>query len=509
MIRKYGVTTIKWLWVLLIILGALRLMSLGAYPLADTTEARYGNIARLMVETGDWITPQYSHGVPFWGKPPLSTWLAACAMKLFGINEFAARVPSFAMALAVIVLVWRLAVRQRSRDHAMAAVLVLATAPLFFVCSGAVMTDPSLLAGTTLCMVSFWQALNRSGRAGRLWGYGFFIGLAIGLLAKGPVAVVLTILPIGAWVLLQRRWREVWQRLPWLGGTVLVIALSVPWYYLAELKTPGFLDYFLIGEHWKRFTIPGWNGDLYGHAHLRPKGMIWLYGLACTLPWSFILLGWLLKKEFRMRMLKRSTRGDGWPLYLILWALAPLVFFTFASNILWTYVLPGLPAFALLTAELIISGSRSPEIPLEAFAILQRGALAVLLLFSAGLGWIAMGYGPSARSQTAIITAYQDMSDDDNEPLVYLFKRPYSADFYSRGEARLANNLDELEKIAENRDRVYFAVRIKDMKHLPETFTNKNSIVFQTNRYYLLTEEGPSLHSQTGAHSMVAGRERI
>jgi len=229
--------------------------------------------------------------------------------------------------------------------------------------------------------------------------------------------------------------------------------------------------------------------------------------LASTVPWSLILLlVWVLKKESRVRMLRHYTSKDGWRLYLFLWAISPLVFFTFASNILWTYVLPGLPAFALLTAELIIAGSRSPEIPLKAFAILRRGALAVLLLFSAGLGWIAMGYGPSARSQTAIITAYRDMSDDENEPLVYLFKRPYSADFYSHGKARLVNNIDELEEIAENRDRVYFAVRIKDMKRLPETFKGKNSIVLQTNRYYLLTIEN---HSQTGEDSMVAGRERM
>jgi hypothetical protein len=68
-----------------------RLLFLGSYPLADTTEARYAEVARLMLVSGDWITPQIEAGVPFWGKPPLSFWLTAGSFKLFGISEFAAR----------------------------------------------------------------------------------------------------------------------------------------------------------------------------------------------------------------------------------------------------------------------------------------------------------------------------------------------------------------------------------------------------------------------------------
>jgi len=222
------ITLRRWLWTVLIVLGLLRFFSLGLYPLADTTEARYGEIARLMAVSGDWITPQISAGVPFWGKPPLSAWLAAAAMKLFGINEFAARLPSFLLSLLVMALVWSLAARQHGRTSALAAAVVLASSALFFVSSGAVMTDPALLFGTTLCMVAFRQALMLQGRQGRAWGYAFFAGLAVGLLAKGPVALILTGLPLAVWLLHQRRWRETWQRLPWLSGLALTAALSVP-----------------------------------------------------------------------------------------------------------------------------------------------------------------------------------------------------------------------------------------------------------------------------------------
>ena len=134
-------------WALLIFTMLIRLLSLGSYPLADTTEARYGEIARLMAETGDWITPQIHQGVPFWGKPPLSTWLSAISIRILGANEFAIRLPSFLIAVTVLALVYSLALRQRGRDFALVATVGLATSVIFFVSSGAVMTDPALVLG--------------------------------------------------------------------------------------------------------------------------------------------------------------------------------------------------------------------------------------------------------------------------------------------------------------------------------------------------------------------------
>ena len=77
----------------------IRLVTLGSYPLMDPTESRYGEIARKMLETGNWIMPQYDYGVPFWGKPPLSTWLSAASMAAFGVNEFAVRLPSLLLLI--------------------------------------------------------------------------------------------------------------------------------------------------------------------------------------------------------------------------------------------------------------------------------------------------------------------------------------------------------------------------------------------------------------------------
>ncbi|GAM74315.1 hypothetical protein JCM19241_5511 [Vibrio ishigakensis] len=92
------------LWVILAMALLIRLLSLGTYPLMDTTEARYGEMARLMIETNNWITPQFDYGVPFWGKPPLFTWMSAVGIETFGVNEFAVRVPHWLAGILTIMV---------------------------------------------------------------------------------------------------------------------------------------------------------------------------------------------------------------------------------------------------------------------------------------------------------------------------------------------------------------------------------------------------------------------
>ncbi len=91
------------LWTLLIGALLIRLLSLGLYPLMDTTESRYGEMARMMVETGNWLTPLFDYGVPFWGKPPLFTWMSAVSVELFGLSEFTLRLPHW---VAGVFVVW-------------------------------------------------------------------------------------------------------------------------------------------------------------------------------------------------------------------------------------------------------------------------------------------------------------------------------------------------------------------------------------------------------------------
>ncbi|MCP3176220.1 glycosyltransferase family 39 protein [Desulfuromonas sp. KJ2020] len=478
---------------ILAVAAMVRLLSLGSYPLADTTEARYGEIARLMAQTGDWITPQIHQGVPFWGKPPLSTWLSALSIRVLGVNEFAIRLPSFLLALLVLALVYFVAVRQRGRDFALVATVVLALSVLFFVSSGAVMTDPALLLGTTLSMIAFWRAMTAKKSRALVWGYLFFVGLSIGLLAKGPVALILVGLPVGGWVLWQRQWGHVWRRLPWFSGLALCLALSAPWYYLAELKTPGFLDYFLIGEHWKRFMVSGWQGDLYGNAHSRPLGTIWLYWLVTALPWSLVLLASLFRKEFRQKAGLMLRRPDGWGVYLMLWSVAPMVFFTLAGNILWTYVLPGLPAFALLVAELMLPDQAenlartiSPE---PGLGKMMGVAVTTTLLFVSAWLLIAGQIVPAKKCQKELVAAYQAVRVEEAGDLIYLFKRPHSAEFYSRGQALLAEQPAEVNRYFQNSSNDYFAIKEGDLRRLPTEVRQRVAKLGEFNGYYLLKEK--------------------
>lgn len=428
--------------VLLLLIAMLvlaRLAGMAILPLMDTTEARYAEIARKMVELGDWVTPWHDYGVPFWGKPPLSFWLTAISFKLFGVSEFAARLPHFLCAVLVCALVWNLA-RRRSPRTAALAVAVATGSSLFYVSAGAVMTDGALLLATTLAMHGFWLCLHGGSEAARrLHGWLFFVGIALGLLAKGPVAVVLIAAPLLVWTLMSKMRSAVWHGLPWLGGIMLVAALAGPWYLLAELRTPGFIQYFLLGEHWHRFVIPGWSGDLYGTAHRFAPGTIWFFGFVALLPWSVLLplAAWRWRKEPAG---SANVAGEPeWRRYLLLWALMPLLFFTAARNIIWTYVLPALPAVALLIGGWLAQRARPQHVDAWVGAGLAVSLLTANVVYADRSGRV------DRVTAKPLVLAYERQRAI-GQPLIFVGHRPFSAAFYSHGEAAEVRDVDELRQ---------------------------------------------------------------
>lgn len=345
----------RWpIWCGLVLLAAalVRLGLMERVALTDNTESRYGNIGWLMVSSGDWVTPRiYVDGelVTFMGKPPLQFWLTALSYRTFGVSEWAARTPSFLIAVAMVAATVVFASRFWGRRAACLAGVLLTTSALFFALAGACLLDVPLAGSVSAAMIAFAQFAQGSGRR-RAWGLAFFLALGFGALAKGPIALVLVGLAIGLWLLLVRRWRLIVE-LPWLWGLILFFAVAAPWYLLAERATPGFLRYFLIHEHLLRYVSNDY-GDLYGAGRTQPYGAVWLMLLGSLLPWTVLALAALVR-GFRGRKVIEVLHGDPLLTYVLAWGLAPPLFFTLARQLLVTYLLPGLPGLAVAAAVVL------------------------------------------------------------------------------------------------------------------------------------------------------------
>lgn len=419
-----------------------QLLAMAFFPLTDTSEPRYAAIARLMSETGDWITPWFSPGVPFWGKPPLSFWAQALSFDLFGITEFAVRLPSWLATVACLFLVFKVTHTLYGRVVAERATLIYASCALVFMMGGAVLTDPFFALGTTLCMVG---PVLASRGAAWWWRYSFFIGLAIGLLAKGPLVFVLVAGVFPALYVLYPASRTLVKSLPWVTGIVLTATLSLPWFILAELKTPGFIDYFIVGEHFKRFVQPGWGGDLYGTAHRETHGMIWLFWVQAALPWGVLALILLVAAVFKRtgrRAIGLAAR-DAYVAYFFIWATLTPAFFTFSGNILWTYLLPALPAFSVLLAR------ATPFFGWSWLGTEQRlGPVMALVLIAPmviGVAVVAGNVNPLLLKTEKGLVKFSQTQTGERSELYYLYTLPFSARFYS-GESAKAISPAEVQQ---------------------------------------------------------------
>ena len=470
-------TTSRWLWITLGIVALARLLTLGLYPLTDTTEARYGEVARKMAELGNWVTLLYDYGVPFWAKPPLTTWLSAISIQLLGVNEFAARLPYFLLAVLIAWLLWRW-VSRSSASQAQLAVAMMSSTLLYFIASAAVMTDLGLVLGTTLAMIGFWAVFEEGGSARPKEVWLLFIGLGIGLLAKGPIAVVLSGLPIGLWMLLTGNIKASWQRVPWLKGSLLTLAIAAPWYVMAEIRTPGFWEYFFIGEHWNRFTVTGWAGDKYGTAHATQRGAIWLFALAAVMPWTVLLpLLWIGRKPTQApQKFETPSYSRSLTIYLLAWSAASCLFFTMSGNILWTYVLPALPAMALLAARWLSRDARARWVS----GVVAAGVLAMSLLVTAF--FVREEVADSWKSAKTVVLAHQTSAS--GQPLIFMGDLPYSASFYSKGKARaLPGNAELIQRLQVGP--VYVALNPDQVKTLPPELVSKLKLEATSGAYKL------------------------
>jgi 4-amino-4-deoxy-L-arabinose transferase-like glycosyltransferase len=334
-----------------------------------------------MRERNDWVTPWIIFkGVekPYLGKPPLHFWLINTSFEFFGLNNFAARLPGVFSAAAIALTLYFLVTPLLGRRAALASVLIFSSSLLSFILSGVCLVDVTLTVGITLAVAGFALA-DRS----RLAGYLCFVGLALGVLVKGPVAIVFFGMAVGPWVALRwwytRTLPAQMRALPWITGPLLFLGIAIPWYLFAESRNPGFLEYFIWTENIGRFTKADY-GDEYGNGHVQLRGAAWVMLIPSLVPWSLALLGTLWEQRRRLSWsgLIDSVKRDEWLLLGITWAASCPVLLFFAKQYTATYNMSSIPGFAFLMAVIWKRATESSN-PYQLFSRLTTQILYVCM----------------------------------------------------------------------------------------------------------------------------------
>ncbi len=371
--------------------------NLGSTGLIDETEPLFAEAARQMTVTGDWITP-YFNSVTRFDKPPLIYWLMAIAYSTFGVNEFAARLPSALAGFALTSMSfytlryfgeWGVGSwewgqgRQRGFSGATDSLLSppASPAPLpnipssqwqswLVACLGSAMValNPiTLFFGRTgysdmllsICFggalltffIGYAQPEQKTVQA--RWYLAFYILMALAILTKGPVGVVLPGLIIGAFLLYVGKAREVLREMRLIRGTLILLAISVPWFILVTLRNgETYINSFFGFHNFERFTnvVNHHQGPLYFHV------LVVLIGFA---PWSLGLLSAIAAFVPRLAVANIKLQRKHWQqlprpahlgLFALFWFLIVLGFFTIAVTKYFSYTLPLMPAAAILLA---------------------------------------------------------------------------------------------------------------------------------------------------------------
>jgi len=370
----------------------------GSRGLWEPDEGRYVRCAYEMLKAGDWLTPRLN-GNPHFTKPPLTYWLIASGFSLFGMNEWGARFFHGVAFVLTALMAGYLATHMWDQRVGLLSVLVYSTMVFPYTAANIATTDMILTLFMTGSMLSCWMCVSQpqtSSPQKVVWGLLMWLFLGLAFLTKGPPGLLPLLVGI-VYLGFSRRAKKP-SLLELLTGIIIFCAVAFPWYILVIQKHHGLLSYFIkdeiigrivTGEHTR-------NAGLFGAFKIYPHTL--LFG---SLPWSFFLLTWMWKTKpriFTNQWLNLLQNRDN-ALFILLWFLVPLVFFTISSSRLPLYVIPLFVPLALATARCIVL-----YYPLKASALLQmRGkpaVLVLLLIFSLiGSRAIAAHYGPKRDSR--------------------------------------------------------------------------------------------------------------
>jgi 4-amino-4-deoxy-L-arabinose transferase-like glycosyltransferase len=313
------------------------------FGLIGADEPRYAPVAREMLERRDWITPVL-RGHPWLEKPPLYYWQAMLAYSILGVSDVAARVPSAIDATLLVLAVYFFFLRFRRGVEVDAALMTASCAGLIGFAHAASM-DMALAASFSIGMLAWWAWRETENR---IYLAVFYICLALGTLAKGPVAVFLAAVVIAAFAAITREWKLVVRSLS-LTGIALFCAIALPWYVAVQVGNPQFFREFILEHNLARFS-----SDLYHH-----RQPFWYYLPVTALalaPWTVVVIASVVE-PLRIWWIERHSLSDEadrelqFDLFACCWLVVPVVFFSLSQSKLPGYILPAIPAGLVLVAD--------------------------------------------------------------------------------------------------------------------------------------------------------------
>ncbi|MEO6567096.1 MAG: glycosyltransferase family 39 protein [Casimicrobiaceae bacterium] len=325
-------------WLIALMATLIWFAGLDARRLQHPDEGRYAEIAREMAVSGDFVTPRLND-LKYFEKPPLQYWAGAITFKVFGVDEWTARFPAaLAGFLAVLVVGFTGAQLAGGTAGAYAALALLGclwhAGLAHFLTLDAVL---NLWLAVALCGFLLAQRDGLAPASQRRWMWVAYVAAAGAALSKGLVALVIPGATLVLYSLITRD-RGPWRRLHLLSGTLIFLALTVPWVVLVARANPEFLRFFFIHEHFERFL---------GESHNR-TGEWWYFVpwfALGILPW---LLVWLVTLPRSWREASVAANGFAWARFCIVWAAFIMVFFSLSGSKLPSYILPMFPALALV-----------------------------------------------------------------------------------------------------------------------------------------------------------------
>ncbi|MBI3767735.1 MAG: glycosyltransferase family 39 protein [Deltaproteobacteria bacterium] len=337
-------------------------LDLGRAHLWDPGEGRYAETVREMLLTHNWIVPtlNFAH---YYDKPPGFFWIVAGCFRVFGVTEWAARLPAALSAALTIAATVAFGWRRIGARAALGAGAILATAGEFVVLGRSVRMDMLLalaVSGTLFYAYALWTddaaPVGEHARETPTWP--LYVLPAVGLLIKGPIAIILPLLVLAAFTALTGEYRRLHRLRPG-PGLLVALALAGSWYLIAAVRAPDYLWSFLWRQNVDRF-FEGASGT----GHSEP---FWFYFWVLPLtflPWTLFLPGAL------RRSVQRARHGHDLDVFLLAWLLIVFVFFTLSRAKLATYLLPIFPALALMVATYLRDVLAAPAVVrARAFAI--------------------------------------------------------------------------------------------------------------------------------------------